>query len=289
MDIQFRAARPEDLPGCMEAFLEAVTDLRLRQNMPPLPGTPLERRLAYYHHVLDTGAWTVAEADGRVAGFACAIVRDALWFLAGFWVRPAMQSQHIGMRMLRMTWEAGKQMGAKTFFVWASSDLPALSAYMRIGMLPGCEILEFEGAAKTQPLPSGYSAQELERSFALELDGAVMSTRREVDHAFYSENEWQPRQVQFNGAPVGYFYFREGRIGPAAWTEPRHATAVLAHACRETAAAGFEATLMVPGMNHEALRFAFGSGLKLTGFSHLLTTAQFGKLEQYCPAGPMLF
>jgi len=42
-------------------------------------------------------------------------------------------------------------------------------------------------------------------------------------------------------------------------------------------------------MNHEALRFAFASGLRLTGHSHLLTTGPFGRMDCYLPSGAYLF
>ena len=45
----------------------------------------------------------------------------------------------------------------------------------------------------------------------------------------------------------------------------------------------------VPGMNHDAMQFALRSGLRLTGFSHLLTSAPFGHLDRYLPSGPALF
>ena len=38
-----------------------------------------------------------------------------------------------------------------------------------------------------------------------------------------------------------------------------------------------------------ALRFALGNGLQLIGYSHLLLTAPFGRLEHYLPSGPGLF
>jgi hypothetical protein len=46
---------------------------------------------------------------------------------------------------------------------------------------------------------------------------------------------------------------------------------------------------MVPGMNHAALRYAFGAGMRLTSYAHLLTSAPFGHLERYLPSGPQLF
>jgi hypothetical protein len=43
------------------------------------------------------------------------------------------------------------------------------------------------------------------------------------------------------------------------------------------------------GSDHEAIRFALGSGLRLVGYSHLLTTREFGHLDRYIPSGPTLF
>lgn len=290
MEVRYRAARPDDLPACLDVFLEAAGDLRARQNMPPLAPLPDERRLVVHRHVLSTGIFHVAEAEGRIHGFACAIVRDHLWFLAGLWVRPGWQRQHIGMTLLRRVWDAGKQAGAATFFVWSSSDPPALAAYMRMGMLPGCQILEFEGPSHPAAVsPAGYVVKDLDPSFAIGLDRIVLGTGRKVDHNQLVQAQWQPRQVLLGRESVGYFYMKEGHVGPMAWTEAPHAVPVLTLACNEAATTGPNLTLFVPGMNHTALRFAFSAGFRLTGFSHLLTTAPFGRLDQYCPSGPALF
>jgi hypothetical protein len=289
MDIRTREARPEDMPACVDLFLESVEDLARRHNLPSHE-PQAERMLAYYQHDLSTGIFHVAEADGRLAALACAIVRDHLWFLAGFWARPGLQQQHIGMPVLRRVWKAGELAGATHFFVCASSDLPAMAAYMKLGMLPGTQILIFEGSPQlSATAPSGYATQPLKRAFAMALDKTVLGTGREVDHVFFGRAGWEGREVLQNGKSVGYYYLDGGSIGPAAWTGSGHAAPVLALACRDAAASGSEVSLRVPGMNHAALRFAFESGLRLTGFSHLLMSAPFAHLEQYVPSGPALF
>ena len=116
MDIQYRGAVPEDMPACVDLFLESVEDLRLRHNLPSAGPPQAKRMLTFYQHTLSTGIFQVAEADGRIAALACAIVRDHLWFLAGFWARPDLQQQHIGMPVLRRVWEAGRQAGSTHFF-----------------------------------------------------------------------------------------------------------------------------------------------------------------------------
>jgi len=290
MDIQYREALPEDMPACVDLFLESVEDLRRRHNLPSDGPPAAERMRAFYLHTLSTGIFHVAEADGRLAALACAIVRDHLWFLAGFWARPGLQQQHIGMPVLRRVWEAGELAGATHFFVWSSSDLPAMAAYMKLGMLPGAQMMFFEGSPQLSARAlSGYATQPLKRAFAMALDKTVLGTRREVDHAFFGRTGWEGREVLQDGKSIGYYYLDGGSIGPAAWIESTHGTAVLALACRDAGASGSKVSLRVPGMNHAALRFALESGLRFTGFSHLLMSAPFAHLEQYVPSGPALF
>lgn len=290
MKIRYREALPEDLPQCADLFLESLRDLRLRHNLqgPPLPSA--SEMLTFYQHVLGTGAFQVAEADGRIAALACAILRDQLWFLSGFWARPDLQRQGIGMPALRTVWNAGKEAGATVFFVDASRDLPAMAAYMKMGMLPGCQILVFEGTPQsTGTISSDYVVAPLDKAFAMHLDQTIRGTRREVDHDYFVATGSHGRQVFHKGDSIGYYYLEDSRIGPAAWSEAAHSEALLTLACREASAAAANVSFQVPGLNHAALRFALQSGLRLTSFSHLLMSAPFGRLEQYIPSGPGLF
>jgi GNAT superfamily N-acetyltransferase len=289
MEIHYREAHPEDLPACVDLFTESVSDLLRRNNM-PVEATPVERTLAFYQHALSTGIFHVAEAEGQLTALACAIVRDHLWFLAGFWARPGFQKQHIGMGVLQRAWDAGKQAGATHFFVWSSFDLPAMAAYMKLGMLPGTQILVFQGAPKRESSQiRGYKVEPLKKSFAMAMDQVTLGSRREVDHDFLERRGWRGRQVTTEGHVVGYYYLDGGSIGPGAWTADEHAAAVLESALREASASDGDVKLRVPGMNHAGLRFAFDAGLRLTGFAHLLMTAPFGHLERYLPSGPALF
>jgi hypothetical protein len=290
MDIEYRPARDEDLPECVELFLESLADMRLRHNL-DVPATSLgERMPAFYRHVQRSGIFHVAEVEGKIAALACAILRDRNWFLSGFWARPALQRQHIGMPLLRGVWQAGKEAGATLFFVWSSREPTAMAAYMKLGMLPGSPILSFEGTPRpTGELSAEYDVQPLDKSFAMDMDQVTLGYRREVDHDYFASMGSQGRQVRRNGKPVGYYYISEAGIGPAAWESQEHAEALLTLACREAAAAGSAVAIEIPGMNHAAIRFALQAGLRLTNFSHLLMSAPFGRLENYLPSGPGLF
>jgi GNAT superfamily N-acetyltransferase len=287
MNITYRPATPEDLPECVHVFDLSVADVRRRHNMPSPPKPQSDAaRLALYHHLHATGIFHVAQQEGRLVGFASAILREKVWFLSGFWVLPEFQRQHVGMPLLRNVWEAGREAGATTYFVWASPDLPAISAYLKIGMLPGAQIFLFEGSPKvTAKVSAAYTTQPLTKAAAMALDKTMRGTRREEDHEFFMRHGWQGTQVLHNGVSAGYYYQYEDIVGPAAWTHPRHADSLLALACRDRK----QVALGAPGMNHDAIQFAFKAGLRLVHIAHLLMSAPVGELGRYLPSGPGLF
>lgn len=285
-----RPAQPADMPACVEVYNQSLTDMQARHNFPPSPGQPTGEMLALYEHILETGIFHVTEVDGQIAGIACAILRGPWWFLSGFWVRPGMQRSGLGGPLLRRVREAGRQAGANQFFVWSSADLPAMAAYLKLGMLPGCQILTFEGKALLPPEPPvGYALEPLDNAFAGQVDERILGAQRQCDHEFWSRTGAEGFQVCSQGKLIGYFYQAGGLIGPAAWLDPAHATPLLTLACQTAAHQVSSTRLRIPGMNHAALRYALGTGLQLIGYSHLLLTASFGRLEQYLPSGPGLF
>jgi GNAT superfamily N-acetyltransferase len=288
--VQYRLAREAELPQTVELFLTTVADLRARQNLQwPLP--PREYVLKAYSHIWRTGLFHVAEVDGKVIAICHAVVRGHLWFLSGFWTHPTLQGQKIGGPLLRRVWEEGERAGASIFFTWSSTDLQAMAAYMKFGMLPGYQALTFAGVAHNLKGRGGvYETQPLDPSNAMAIDEKIRATRREMDHTFwFSEMKAQARQVSLGGNVVGYYYFNQGTIGPAAWLEEKNAEALMESACREASKESEQVRMMIPGPNHAAIRFALKVGLKLSAYAHLLTTASFGQMEKYLASGPSLY
>jgi hypothetical protein len=230
--------------------------------------------------------------DGQIAAVCHAVVRDRLWFLSGFWMLPQFQRQKIGGQLLRLVRAEGERAGASTFFTWSSVDTTAMATYMKLGMLPGYQILTFGGTLERE-LPEqreGYALEPLEISNAVALDRQVRETGREGDHKFWlSQPGFQGRQLMSGGRVAGYYYFNHGVIGPAAWAHASDALPLIEAACREASLDASQVRLMIPGVNHAAIRSALSSGLRLTAFTHLLTSAPFGLMEQYLPSGPSLF
>jgi hypothetical protein len=292
-NIIYRAAREEELPATLDLFLEAVNHLYRQHDlqMPPPPRAAVE---AAYGHIFRTGIFRVAEMDGRLVAIGHAIVRDALWFLSGFWARPEMVAGGVGGRLLREVWQEGAAAGAQKFFVWSSMDMTAIASYLKIGMLPGYQVFTFAGQFAAAPAgvpgaPAGYTVEPLSLETACAIDAEVRETRREADHRFWSEAGLEGRQVRRGGRLVGYYYFKGETFGPAAWTEAEGAEALLTLGCHEAAAQTDIISLRVPGINHDAIRFALGRGLRLTATAHLFTSAPIGRMEQYLASGPSLF
>jgi GNAT superfamily N-acetyltransferase len=283
-----RAAREEDIEPALDLFVVTLRDMLVRNGIDPGELARDEWRYGY-PHVFRTGIFRVAEEDGELVAICHATVRGPLWFLSGFWARPDRQKTGIGGRLLREVWDEGRARGASTFFTWSSIDLTAMASYLRRGMLPGYQILSFVGGPASTTVVASDVAP-LSPQVAAALDRDVIGTSREIDHSFWSTEPGRVgRAVMRGGRPVGYYYVRAGSIGPAAWTSSTDADAVLRAAIAEARAQSPIVRLRALGANHDTIRFALASGLRLAGYSHLLTTAPFGHLDRYAPSGPTLF
>ena len=289
-EVNYRAARSEDIPEMADLFLIALNNLYARNSVtaaiPPRPAV-----LQGYEHIRSTGNFQIAELEGRIVAIAGAVVRDHIWYLSSFWAHPELQRKKIGMPLLKRVWDAGREAGATIFFTWSSIDLTAMASYMKLGMLPGYQNFFFDGVPQRLPeVPSGYEVVALEKAAAMELDQYIRGTSRQADHDFWFNNpNLQAKQVAQNGKVIGYYYLNRGVIGPAAWRYPEDAELLLILACREASALAIQIRIAVPGINHSAVRFAFEAGLRLTSFAHFLSTGSFGRMEQYIPSGQSLY
>jgi GNAT superfamily N-acetyltransferase len=286
--VALRAAREADVGPALDLFVRTLRDMLTRNGIDPGELSPEEWRDGY-GHVFRSGIFRVAEEAGELVAICHAIVRGPLWFLSGFWTRTDRQRTGVGGRLLREVWDEGRERGASTFFTWSSIDLTAMAAYLRRGMLPGYQILSFVGGT-TEPPPVAADVAPLTLEVASALDRDVIGTPREMDHAFWLEEPGRiGRALMREGRAVGYYYTRAGAIGPAAWAKGDDAHAVLRAAHADARAQSATVRLRALGVNHDAIRFALSSGMQLSGYSHLLTTAAFGHLERYAPSGPTLF
>lgn len=269
-------------------FVDALTALAQRHSLAAPPAELVDEEEAGYAFVARTGIFRVAAIGERIVALACAIVRERQWFLSGFWADPSLRQQGIGGPLLREVWDEGLRRGCRVQLVWASVDPTAIASYMKLGMLPGSQLFAFAGTPRLAEVAAEMGPLSAQR--AAEIDRPVRGVAREVDHAWWlSEPRNTARLVTRGGRSLGYFYAAKGRVGPVAWLAPADGATVLGAAIREAAAQAPEVKVVIPGMNHAALRVALASGLRLERASHLLWTEPVGAMDRYVPSGPLLF
>lgn len=284
-----RAIRDDEFGAAADLFFDSLNDLVRRHNAEPARRNH-DVVVNGYRHVAKTGIFRVAEHDGRIVALACATLREAQWFLSGFWASPDLRLQGIGGPLLREVFEEGRRRGARSFYVWASIDEAALAAYMKLGMLPGTQLFTFTGEPRDLPAarPDSTSGEFKHREIAA-LERELVGVSREVDDVYWREHGFAAHAVRSGRELLGFYYIVDGIVGPCGWTSDDVADDVLGHAMRDAAASHGTVSLSVPGMNHAALRVALASGLRLIRTSHLLWTSPIGDMTRYVPSGPMLF
>lgn len=138
-DPRIRPMRPEDVVACealsSHAFLELDRRTTPRGGPEPQPRPP-GRREAWHARTLhllatDPGGCWVAEADGEVVGFATSLVRELMWILASYAVRPGLQGQGLGRALLEAALHHGR--GCLRGMLNASEDPQALRRYALAG------------------------------------------------------------------------------------------------------------------------------------------------------------
>lgn len=287
----FRRLRREEVPIAADVLLVGLAELARANGLPAPVSYTQATVVPVYEHLFDTGIFEVAELDGKIVGIAAAIVRDTIWFLSMFWVLPDHKLQGIGRPLLEHVRRLGEAQGATVRCVWSSIDLTAIASYLKLGMMPGGPIFTFSGPLRAAAAPPPETrVTELDSAHASAIDRIVRGVTREQDHAFFRARGLAGHQLQAGDRVVGYFYIKDGVIGPAAWSDPAYGDALLSHALERarTQTQAQEVKLIALGVNHTAIQCATALGLRLVSVSHFLTSAVFGKLDCYLPFGPAL-
>src|SRR5690242_17070006 len=127
---------PEDVPAAAavgRAALEsqypvefqAVDDAERERNR-----VRSERRVGHLQQTDPDGAW-VADLDGEVVGIALALVREGVWGLSLFGVKPGLQGQGIGGPILHAALRTAEE--ARAAIILSSNDPRAMRRYFRAG------------------------------------------------------------------------------------------------------------------------------------------------------------
>ncbi len=154
---------------------------------------PVERRpeavaldLSRLAHLLgtDPGGSSVAEAEGRLVGFAQAHRREGTFVLAMLGVLPAFQERGIGRGLLERALSYGE--GTRAQYIFSSMDPRALHRYVRAGFaLRPTVFATPRPTAAAAAVPLEVAAGDAEEiAFVGEVDRAVRGSARPADFQF---------------------------------------------------------------------------------------------------------
>jgi GNAT superfamily N-acetyltransferase len=251
--VEIRPTADDDVERLREVFLDATGELFGRHGL-PAPSPSAAAFAAIQRHVADTGLSAVAvRDDGRIEGFAAALVRGDDWFLSSLHVRPEAQSRGLGSRLLEAVWgDAARRRTITDAFQPVSNAL-----YGRRGLIPATPLLTFDGIPS---LPHAH-AEESPADLAA-IDAAAYGFDRAPDHAAWSR---VARRSEWGDA---YSYaFPGGEIGPVAGLTPAAAARALT---AELARAEGTVRVRVLGSARSLVEVALAARLRLSPISGFL-------------------
>ena len=298
--VLIRQGTLEDNRACAAVLVDAINDLGRRQgSIEDDSALDLEvqwpRWQSFLDHVARTAAefWIAEGSDGEAIGYARSIDRDGVFELTEFFVRPGTQSQGVGRDLLERAFPAGR---GHLRLIIATTDIRAISRYLRSDVMPRFPVTTFTGPAREVPLVSGLDAEPLELDRDLDdvnaIDDAVLGHRREVDHRWFAAEREGYRYLR-DGRVMGYGYIGlpdRGGNGPFAVLDPPDLLGVMSHAERRRHELGAtETSFEVALHNRTAVDHLLGRGYRMDVFMTLICSSEpFGSFDRYLFCAPAL-
>ncbi len=284
--------QPADVRAAAEVGGDALASV-----IPPefLPSTPeeeqrsAERRIARAQHLLETdpdGAWVAEAADGEIVGVALAIVREGVWGLSLLGVKPGLQGQGVGGRILAGALRTLE--GCRGGIILASTDPRALRRYACAGFaLRPC--ISAAGEVNRSRLPAGLRSRPGTLEDDRELIDAASRHVRGASHA--------PDVPQMlGGVGAGLLVHDDGgwavhRDGSPAIVAARTdvVAADLLWSCFAAATPGASVHVdFIAAENDWAVGVALDMGLSLATEGPLFVRGETGTMAPYLPSGAYL-
>lgn len=292
--IQFRPAREADLEPMYDVFYQ--NEIREEENPPASGAVP-----PYLPHVLRSGKLVVAEQDGKILGYTGAITRDNITYLTDLFVRPDVQSGRIGQRLL----ELAMPQDGLVHCTASSTDMRALSLYIRVGMQPQWPLFTLRLEKPARALQGGNAEIEVSEADPADPELAGWDTRvsgrsRFVDQQFWvDEQRGEPVWFRRGGRVIGYGYIRPGAgslwypqactLGPIGVEQAEDATACVLAAVDQALQQADVVRLFVPGP-HPSLALLIEKGFRIvyTDTFALAAEKPFFDEKRYIPSGDEL-
>jgi GNAT superfamily N-acetyltransferase len=299
-DVRIRPGTLDDNSACAAVLVEAVNDLGRRHGSLGDDGvidleTQWPRWRPFFDHLARTAAefWVAEGADGEAIGYARSIDRGGAFELTEFFVRPGVQSRGVGRDLLARAFPRGR---GDLRVIIATTDIPALSRYLRAGVVARFPVLSFSGPSRAIAHDDRMEAERLDLDRDLDavhaIDDAVLGHRREVDHRWFAAEREGHRYLR-DGRVVGYGYVGlpdRGGNGPFAVLDESDLPAVLSHAeHRRHELGAAETSFEIALHSRTAIDHLLGRGYRMDPFMTLICSSRpFGRFEQYAFCGPAL-
>ncbi len=251
----------------------------------------------------DPGGCVVAEIDGLIVGFAQALLRGDIWFLAQLFVQPEVHGMGIGATLLGHSYEYGVANGGRVFSVISTAQPVSQSLYMRRGMFAFAVGYRMSGDLEPlRKLPEADASTKHIVDCAgwqdriAEMDRALFGAERRQDHAWYLANgdsagEATSFGVTRDGALAGYGYAIAdgGFIAPIAAYEPEDQLPLLRMGAEwlldHEVGTG---NILVLSHNATIMTALLAAGWRMGSWTFLMASEQFGTFDRYHPAGGVL-
>jgi GNAT superfamily N-acetyltransferase len=278
-----------------EVFIASLLDLGERLGVDTITGGAEDldklwaKREPIMTHAANTAdRWWVAEAEGRVVGYARSTLRDGIRQLTEFFVRPGAQSAGVGRELLDRVFPGE---GARGRLLLATQDPRALARYLKAGMLARFPVYHFSRTRRNTLYsgdlePTEIRADQYGLALLASIDREVLGFRRDADHRWLLSNRRGFVYLR-NGSPAGYGYVGLYQ-GPFAALDPGAIGTMLAHA--ESVAEVEEFGVEAPLINRAALQYLFEHGFRMDPFViFFLSDVELGQFDRYLVTTPSLF
>lgn len=296
--ITYRPATLDDSRVTFDIFQESIMDLSQRFGYTAITGGDdpevlenlwVERRTLVEHLQRTAAHCWIAEKDGEAIGYARSIIRDGVFELTDFFVRPDHQSGGVGRELMSRVFPPNDMHRV----IIATSDMRAVIRYLKSGVYPRFPIYYFSRTPQSTPLETDLEIQPLSDSsdhitILNTIDQHIMGYQRATDHHWLLENRtghlyFRDRQ------PVGYGYTGP-QNGPFALLNEDDFPAVLTHAENQAAPHQYEFGVEVPMINRAALGHLLSRSFQASPFFiFFMTDQQFGQYENYLFTSPPFF
>jgi GNAT superfamily N-acetyltransferase len=263
-----RTLEESDFPACCEIFDESFDALHSKYELGDGESASIDwlpRTLGHFLGTDPEGGRIALQGD-RAVGFASSVTRDDYWFLSFLFVRPDVQEQGMGRRLLEELLPSG---GVKATVVESFQPV-STGLYASVGMSPRSVKYWLSGVSRVESLPvlsdkvRKSTLDGEDESVVDELDRSVLGFTRRRDHEWWREDSVSGFAYRDDDRLVGYAYADEesGYIGPVLAVDEQHLCIVVADLIRASSKPS-EAVVNLSGESSLLLAMLIRAGARI--------------------------